>query len=136
MSSLEEMMHDLRDRHIKHVLAILEANQDLSERGATLGVTTVYDEEDDVLRTSIGPLTEAATESLNNTVLLRYDPESLKLVGIEVIGFKRLLGGDSSVSPPFLGRLRDLVVALDAHRRASEQVSEALVRDLRELVPA
>jgi hypothetical protein len=100
-----------------------------------LGITTIYDEEEDVLRTFVGPPIEAATESVNNTILLRYEPESLKLVGIEILGARRLLSEGIEAPPKVIAGLRDLVLALDSHRQAAERVSESLVRDLRELIP-
>lgn len=134
MDAFEEMRRELRERHQAQVLAVLRANDDLAERSAALGVTTLYDEDDDVLRTLIGPPVEAATESVDHTVLLRYDPETLKLLGIEVLGFKALLGAQRSPDHgPLVGQLRRLAGNLDNHRRATKQVGERLAPNLKEL---
>ena len=50
-----------------------------------------YDEEGDILYLSFGPNRQASTLSLNDNIVLRYDPQAHKAVGLTVIGFSDLL---------------------------------------------
>jgi hypothetical protein len=63
---------------------LLRVNEDLSERMRTLSYRVFYDREDDSFTLTIGEPQEALTESSNNEMYLRYDADTLKIVGIEV----------------------------------------------------
>jgi uncharacterized protein YuzE len=70
---------------------ILAANDDLAERIQALGVSMDYDEEDDALFVSFGPGVEALTGSVNGAVYLRIDPDTLKIIGVEVWRVRTLM---------------------------------------------
>lgn len=50
-----------------------------------------YDEEGDILYMSFVSNRQASTLSLNDNVVLRYDPEAGEAVGMTIIGFSDLL---------------------------------------------
>jgi hypothetical protein len=75
----------LEREHLELVQRIWAANDDLAERMNALGVTTDYDAELDILFTRIGPPVEALTESVDDHVGLRVDPDTLKIVGWEIL---------------------------------------------------
>lgn len=50
-----------------------------------------YDEEGDILYLSFVPNRQALTLSLNDYVVLRYDPQAHEAVGMTIIGFSDLL---------------------------------------------
>ncbi|MGH2584432.1 MAG: hypothetical protein ACRDJE_05905 [Dehalococcoidia bacterium] len=136
MDAFEEMNQRLKDEHLAIIQEILDANQDLQERAASLGMLTVYDEEDDILRAIIGQPTEAATESIEHTIRLRVEPETLKLVGIEVLGFKALMSAAGEADSPTLRTLRAVAATLGEHHIETEQAGAQVARSLRELVTA
>ena len=90
-SARSAVKNRLAHEHEAMLAAIRAANDDLDVRILALGLHVAYDREDDTLILTIGPLVEATTESIANTVLVRVDPDTLKCVGLEVIGFKALL---------------------------------------------
>jgi hypothetical protein len=75
----------LEQEHLELVQRIWAANDDLAERMNALGVTTVYDADLDTLFTRIGPPVEALTESIDDHIGLRVDPDTLKIVGWEIL---------------------------------------------------
>ena len=70
---------------------IWAANPDLSERMRALGVSLEIDEEADAVFLTIGPPSEALTESVDDIFCFRLEPETLKIVGVEIWGFSREL---------------------------------------------
>lgn len=52
-----------------------------------------YDAEDDILYLTVGEPKESTTESLDNTVYVRTDPETGALHGIEIWHYSKLRGG-------------------------------------------
>ncbi len=50
-----------------------------------------YDEEGDILYISFGANRRASTVSLNDNIVLRYDPQANEAVGMTIIGFSDLL---------------------------------------------
>jgi hypothetical protein len=108
--------------------AIFDANDDLPQRVASLSVATFYDREDDTLTVTFGDVQEALTESVRNQFFLRVDPDSLKLVGIEIPHLSRRLKDspplakmlhrffplavvDANPAADFAGEMRELVCA-------------------------
>lgn len=64
-------------------------NLDLSQRVLAEGITFAYHQANDVLVVTIGHPSEAITEPLLDNIFYRTDPETLKIVGIEIVEFKR-----------------------------------------------
>ncbi len=50
-----------------------------------------YDEEGDILYLAFSPNRQASTLSLNDNLILRYDPQTHQAIGLTVIGFSDLL---------------------------------------------
>ncbi len=67
--------------------AIARANFDLNDRMVREGVTLCYDAEDDILSIVIGEPCEALTEQVVDTVFCRIEPDTLKIVGFEIVQF-------------------------------------------------
>ena len=84
----EHFITGLRAKHDERLRHIHAENTDLLERMQAEGVSVVYDHDDDTLIIRIGPPVAAATESIDNTVLVRVDPNSLKIVGCEVLNLR------------------------------------------------
>jgi hypothetical protein len=78
-------MAALEREHVAWLREIWAANNDLAERMAALGVTSDLDADTDILFVTIGPPQEALTESVDDWLGLRVDPETLKIVGFEVL---------------------------------------------------
>lgn len=66
---------------------IRRANFDLAERVEAEEVTLDYNPEADVLTITIGEPRPAITEPLFDDIMYRVDPDTLKIVGIEIIAF-------------------------------------------------
>ena len=66
---------------------IRRANFDLAERIEAEVVTMDYNPEADALTITIGESQPAITEPLFDDIMYRLDPDTLKIVGIEVIAF-------------------------------------------------
>jgi hypothetical protein len=86
-----QRMTGLTDEHLAFVKQIMAANDDLMERMQALNYQTTYDHEDDYFEVTIGGPTEAETTTLNNTLFLRFDPDTLKLVGFGILGFQEAM---------------------------------------------
>ena len=68
---------------------IMAANADFDERAAALAVSVTYDEEFDIFLLTLGDPQEAITEEVRDGLQMRLDPPSLKIVGFEILGFRR-----------------------------------------------
>ena len=79
-------MDALEHEHTALIQKIMATNGDLGSRMATLGVTSEYDVENDILFVAIGAPVAALTETIDNWIGLRVDPVTLKLVGLEILG--------------------------------------------------
>ena len=66
---------------------IRKANFDLGERIEAEGVTFDYNPEADVVSIIIGKPADAVTEPLIDDIMYRLDPETLKVVGVEIVTF-------------------------------------------------
>mgnify|MGYP001572047058 CR=1 FL=1 len=62
-------------------------NFDISDRIMTEGVTLDYNPEADLLTITIGESKPAITEPLLDDVMYRVDPDTLKIVGVEIVAF-------------------------------------------------
>lgn len=67
-------------------------NPDLISRLQSEDVTYGYDVDHEIFWIQIGEIKEAITESINNSIYLRYDPDSGKVVGIEFMKSKFIEG--------------------------------------------
>ena len=66
---------------------VLEANWDYIDRMERDGVRAVYDSKLDSLFIEIGGPKEALNEHLVDNIMLRIEPESLEVVGMEILDF-------------------------------------------------
>ena len=66
---------------------VLEANRDYINRMERDGVRAVYDSKLDSLFIEIGGPKEALNEHLVDNIMLRIEPESLEVVGMEILDF-------------------------------------------------
>jgi len=90
---------------------ILDANTDLDKRVQRLDVTVMYDEEFDIFLLRFGPSQEAITEEVSDGLQLRLDPKTLRIVGLEVLGFQRRFLAEH----PEFGRLYELLLCEHSH---------------------
>lgn len=134
----EQMLREtLKDEREKIAALIVERNRDLGERVGQLGLTLTYDDAEDTLTLTIGKPQEAVTESVDNRLFFRLDPETLAIVGIEVLNFRTL----HKDRPDFLPLLIDLLQAAGAKLIVESPPSPALTderlrEDIKGLVPA
>lgn len=66
---------------------ISRVNYDLSDRIMNEGITLDYNPEADVLSITIGDPKSAITEPWLDDAMYRVDPDTLKIVGIEIVAF-------------------------------------------------
>ncbi len=66
---------------------LLEANRDYMGRAEQDGVYLVYDATLDTLFVQFGGPREALSEHVVDNVMLRIDPETLEIVGFEILDF-------------------------------------------------
>lgn len=115
---------------------IIAANADLEERLRHLGVRVTYDDEFDIFLLAIGEPQEAMTEEVEDGhgLQIRVDPETLKIVGFEIMGFRRrYLKAHPEFRPHFLALfdkepLEERQIPPEEHRKTQEA--------LRSLAPA
>lgn len=67
-----------------------------------------YDEEGDILYIAFRTDRHASTLSLHDNVLLRYDPQTVEVVGLTIIGFSDLLAFERQGQPLALRSLTEL----------------------------
>ena len=67
--------------------AFREANEDYLKRIEELGVVAIYDSVLDALFIEIGGPREALTEHVVDNVMVRVEPETLEIVGLEILDF-------------------------------------------------
>lgn len=91
-------VEQLRQQHADVLTRIAEANQDLNERARELPVRAEYDLDDDTLILAIGEEQEALSPSVDNELFLRVDPDTLKIIGVELLHFSDHLRDHSAVS--------------------------------------
>ncbi len=93
-------MQDLTKLHAESMREILDLNRDLEQRLSTLSVSMLHDRDDDLFILTIGEAQEAITESVGNLLYFRLEPDTLKIVGIEIPHASRRLKDE-----PLLGQL-------------------------------
>ena len=64
-----------------------EANLDYLDRIEKEGLTAIYDATLDTLFLEIGGARQALTEHMVDNIMIRVDPESLQVVGFEILDF-------------------------------------------------
>lgn len=136
-SPADQVMEALDREHLAVLARIRAANADLQERLESLGVTVSYDREDDVLMLLFGRPEEAMSESIDNTLLLRVHPETLKIVGVEVVGLRAHLADRPDLFDLFLDAMEmsgDRVVT--GAPAPNGRPSERIVRRVQDLVLA
>jgi hypothetical protein len=116
--------------------AIVEANGDLAVRLAQLGVAADYNPDLDIFMLTIGPPAEALTESIDNSIGVRVDPRTLKLVGLEILN---LHGSMRNAAVACIVALVATILSPQAVPRPEGVVidlHERLAGGIRELLPA
>ena len=78
------MEQRLIHEHEESLREVLRANDDLDVRLRTLSVGVFYDRDDDIFEVTLGDPQEAITESVRNQLSIRLDPDTLKIVGLEI----------------------------------------------------
>ncbi len=114
---------------------IFAANADLEQRLMSLSVNVGYDDEFDIFLLTIGEPQPAFTEPIRDGLQLRIDPETLKIVGIEVLGFKRRY---LKANPEFRTHFESLFAKSPLQLRdipGHGQQRERVQRAARELIP-
>jgi uncharacterized protein YuzE len=114
---------------------LLEANSDLEQRIRTSEISAVFDLEDDLLAITFDKPQEALTLDVDGCLFFRVDPDTYKIVGIEVWhAFERL----SERGP--VSRIAMRVLAAAGSRvsvvRPASTGTTNLVEDVRKLVSA
>jgi hypothetical protein len=115
----------------------MATNGDLGSRMATLGVTSEYEVENDILFVVIGAPVAALTETIDNWIGLRVDPVTLKLVGLEILGARANAPSLAILTTRLLLLLA--VTQWPAERRSEPvpvQLYEDLAASVRELATA
>jgi hypothetical protein len=76
-------------REIRHIDPdkLLEANKDYIDRIEREGVIVVYDATLDTLFIEFGGPKEAVSEHVVDNIMLRIEPETLEIVGYEILDF-------------------------------------------------
>ena len=64
-----------------------EANLDYLDRIEKEGLTAIYDATLDTLFLEIGGARQALTEHMVDNIMIRVDPESFQIVGLEILDF-------------------------------------------------
>lgn len=90
-STARGLIDELDREHHRVLEKIRAANRDLQERIENLGVSVSYSRDDDALMVTFGETTEALMESVDDNILVRVEPETSKIVGIEVLDLKTSL---------------------------------------------
>jgi hypothetical protein len=119
-------MEGLTEKHIESVKKIIAANWDLQDRLATESLCVTYDRDEDMFLLSIGEPQEAITESARNRLYLRVDPDSLRIVGIEIPHVSRRLSDD----PLLAGFLRRFLPRASIESASAREAAS----DLRQMV--
>jgi len=114
---------------------LIEANRDYLERIERDGLRAVYDSTLDMLFIEIGGPKEGLSEHLADNVMLRIDPDTLQIIGLEILDFladflphnrlfKEMAGdwgiregedAELSLMDPMYANVRQLVQAIMPH---------------------
>lgn len=118
--------------------SVLQANEDLAARVRELSVGIVYDRDDEQFMLTLGETQEALTESLDGGRLyIRIDPDTLKIVGIEIPDLTARLNDDPAVRSIWAAARNVAGPSISADGPESvAEASERLAKELRQLVVA
>lgn len=113
---------------------LAQANYDLLDRIEREGIALYYNHEADTLSLVIGEPREGVTEPMIDDIFCRLDPESLKVIGVEIVAFRRdFLRKNKIARKVFSPVIQELVekgevVLLEAsiRRRAGELLAASL----------
>lgn len=93
---------DLLKQHEDVLKEILNANADLRERRITC---VQFDPDQDMLAVWLGDSQETITETMNNRVYLNLDPETLRIVWVEIPHVSARLADDPVLAKLLTGLL-------------------------------
>ena len=110
---------------------VRRANTDLLARLRQLSVTSSYDPEEDLFVLTLGEAQEALTESVGNAWYVRLDPESYKVVGLEIPDVSQLIKSHPEVMDLWLHAAR--LTGPDSVN-GGESIRRSLVNDLEKAV--
>jgi hypothetical protein len=133
----EELMQQLQAEHAEMIRAIVEANRDLATRSQALGVRAGYDPDEDVISVTIGPVVESSTESVDHRFYFSVEPDSLKIVGIDIFGVRDLVTNPPEELEGMAEAAAALAAAILVRANLAEgRVVDTLADGIRELVSA
>lgn len=137
MDARDVIAERLATEHRAALREIADKNSDLAERVRAAGVRVLYDQEEDVLAMTVGKTEDAVTETIDNSLAIRVDPETSKIVGLELFGFRSRSAEHPSQVRLFVDMLQAAGPKLSFKALGSpEAASESLARDIRDLVLA
>ena len=112
---------------------LLDVNQDYMERIERDGLRAVYDGTLDTLFIEIGGPKEGLSEHLADNVMLRIDPESLQIIGLEILDF---LADFLPHNRLFKQMVEDLGIGIREGEDAELSLMEPMYAHVRQLVQA
>jgi hypothetical protein len=129
-------MTALEREHTTRLAEIIDHNDDLATRIRQRGVAVDYNEDLDILVVMFGtPTGEVWTESVGNRIGLHYEPETLKLVGVDILSARALLAEGIIAMCLFLHAVQATGAKLHtAPPVTAAEAPERLAADIRELV--
>ena len=97
MDAIDEVgLMKLQREHAAALRALWARNVDLPTRLRAASVTAVYDADNDLFEIKLDGPREAVSYSIHNTLYLRADFETLKIVGIELDHFRQHVAENSA----------------------------------------
>ena len=122
----------LRREHTAVLRNILGSNDDLFERVRKAGIVEDYDREGDILYLWLGGPQPASSESVDGLLYLRVDPESSRIVGIELEHAREIVR-----EAPFISKfVHDLLIAGRRDPPPEEWMPFVLQQDIKALAEA
>jgi hypothetical protein len=135
-TSTSELMQQIQKDNASFWDEVVVANADFEERAGQLGVTFTYDADDDTLMIDVGPRLPSLTHDIDGVRLVRIDPNSLKIVGFDIVGLKANIGELPELVDVFVALAGESARAETASRPFVQQRSNLIARHLRGMVPA
>jgi len=136
MAPMSDKQLDKLDReHLDTLHRVASVNSDFEDRFRDSDISVILDLEDDLFAITFNTQQEALTIDIDDGLYFRVDPDTYKIVGIEVWHSRERLAEDSPTS-------RIMAKALEAAGRRVTVVHPAstgttsLADDMRELVSA
>lgn len=116
------------------VLRVIDANPNLTER-AKASLHVVWDDEENALFLTFGEDYGAASISIGNDFVIRYDPESLQIIGLELYFFREHLSERSAPCRVCLDLVELSGSAIQVVPAGTDKTID-VGREIRELLPA